>query len=57
MPTVVVVPVYVEINAGFERAIMTLESYLNRAGYAFHVGEPMDVKLEQLKVGIKVQGG
>lgn len=41
MPSVFVVPVYVEVPAGFERAISTLESHLRRAGYVFKMGEPM----------------
>jgi hypothetical protein len=49
MPSVFVVPVYVEVPAGFERTIPTLESLLRRAGYAFHIGEPLLATLEQAK--------
>jgi len=49
MPSVVVVPVYIEVSSGFERAVDTLESYLRRAGYAFHTGKPMTEDLEEIK--------
>ena len=49
MPSVVVVPVYIEVSSGFERAIDTLESYLRRAGYAFYTGKPMAEDLEEIK--------
>lgn len=40
MPSVLVVPVYVEIPDGVERAVMVLEAHLRRAGYVFQTGEP-----------------
>jgi hypothetical protein len=46
MPNVLVVPVYVEV-LDVERAIMTLESHLRRAGYAFHTGEPLRETLDE----------
>lgn len=49
MPGVLVIPVYVEVPSGFERAISTLESHLGRAGYAFHTGEPLPEDLEGMK--------
>jgi hypothetical protein len=49
LPRVLVVPVYVEVSAGFERAVDTLESYLQRAGYLFHTGEPLPETLEETK--------
>jgi hypothetical protein len=49
MPGVFVVPVYVEVPSGFERAVAALESHLRRAGYAFYTGEPMPVTLEETK--------
>ncbi|HET9375955.1 MAG TPA: hypothetical protein VFO40_13350 [Chthoniobacterales bacterium] len=49
MPGVLVVPLYVEIPDGFERAVATLESHLRRAGYAFYMGEPLPVTLEETK--------
>lgn len=49
MPSVFVVPVYVELPAGFERAIVTLESILRRAGYTFHTGELLPHTLEECK--------
>ncbi len=49
MPSVFVVPVYVEVQGGFERAVDTLELYLQRAGYLFHTGEPLPETLEQTK--------
>jgi len=49
MPSVLVIPVYVEVPSGFERAISTLESHLGRAGYAFHTGEPLSEDLERMK--------
>lgn len=51
MPDVFVVPVYVEVPSGFERAVATLESYLQRAGYAFCTGEPLLETLEETKEG------
>src|SRR5438034_10945969 len=36
MPSVLVVPVYVEVPDGFERAVTALEAHLRRAGYAFY---------------------
>jgi hypothetical protein len=49
MPSVFVVPVYVEVSSGFERAIDTLEFYLRRAGYVFHTGKPLAEDLEEIK--------
>jgi len=49
LPSVVVVPVYVEVSGGFERAVDTLESYLRHAGYIFHTGEPLSETLEETK--------
>jgi len=43
-----VIPVYVELPCGFERAIDALESYLRRAGYAFHTGQPVFQGLEEV---------
>jgi len=45
MPNVLVVPVYVEV-LDVERAVMTLESHLRRAGYSFHTGEPLRETLD-----------
>ena len=53
MPSVFVVPVYVEVSAGFERAIDTLELYLRRAGYLFHTGEPLPQTLEDTKKALE----
>jgi hypothetical protein len=49
MPSVLVVPVYVEVPAGFARAVDTLEFHLRQAGYAFHTGEPQRETLEETK--------
>lgn len=49
MPSVLVVPVYVEVPSGFERSVMALESHLRRAGYVFHTGEPLVETLEETK--------
>ena len=49
MPGVLVVPVYVEVSSGFERAVDTLESYLRHAGYVFHTGDPLPETLEDTK--------
>jgi hypothetical protein len=49
MPSVFVVPVYVEVSSGFERAVDTLEFYLRRAGYVFHTGKPLAEDLEEIK--------
>ena len=49
MPSVLVVPVYVEVPGGFERSVMALESHLRRAGYVFHTGDPLPETLEQTK--------
>ena len=46
---VFVVPLYLEIPDGFERAVATSESHLPRAGYAFYLGEPLPVALERPK--------
>ena len=49
MPSVFVVPVYVEVPSGFERSVMALESHLRRAGYVFHTGDPLFATLEETK--------
>lgn len=49
MPSVFVVPVYVEVPGGFERSVMALESHLRRAGYVFHTGDPLFETLEETK--------
>jgi hypothetical protein len=49
LPSVFVVPVYVEVSSGFERAVDTLESHLRRAGYLFHTGQPLPETLEETK--------
>jgi len=49
MPSVFVVPVYVEVPSGFERSIIALESHLRRAGYVFHVGDALFETLEETK--------
>jgi hypothetical protein len=49
LPSVFVVPVYIEVSGGFERAVDTLELYLQRAGYLFHTGEPLPKTLEETK--------
>ena len=49
MPSVFVVPVYVEVPSGFERSVMALESLLRRAGYVFHTGDPLFETLEETK--------
>jgi hypothetical protein len=49
LPSVFVVPVYIEVSSGFERAVDTLELYLQRAGYLFHTGEPLPETLEETK--------
>ena len=57
MPGVLVVPVYVEVSSGFERAVDTLESYLRRAGYIFHTGEPLPETLEDTKRALEEKRG
>jgi hypothetical protein len=49
MPRVLVVPVYVEIPDGVERAVMALEAHLRRAGYVFQTGEPFPETLGKTK--------
>jgi hypothetical protein len=49
MPSVFVVPVYVEVPAGFERAVDALEFHLRQAGYAFHVGEVLWKTLDDVR--------
>lgn len=49
MPSVFVVPVYVEVPGGFERSVMALEDHLRRAGYLFHVGDPLFETLDETK--------
>jgi hypothetical protein len=56
MPSVFVVPVYVEVPQGFERAIATLESHLRRAGYAFCMGAALPVTLEETKQALLTPG-
>jgi len=46
--SVLVVPVYIEVP-NVARAVMALESHLERAGYVFHVGDPIAETLEQAK--------
>jgi hypothetical protein len=46
VPSVLVVPVYVEVPSGFERAIPTLEAHLRKAGYVFSVGDPLTEALD-----------
>ena len=53
MPSVFVVPVYIEVSGGFERAVDTLELYLQRAGYLFHTGEPLPETLEETKKALE----
>jgi hypothetical protein len=53
MPSVFVVPVYVEVPSGFERSVMALESHLRRAGYVFHTGEPLFETLEETKKSLR----
>jgi hypothetical protein len=48
MPSVLVVPIYVEIPSGIERAVMALESHLRRAGYVFRTGEPIQLNSESI---------
>lgn len=52
VPSVFVVPVYVEVPSGFERSIATLEATLRRAGYTFHTGEPTTETLEEYRKAI-----
>jgi len=49
LPSVFVVPVYVEVPGGFERAVLALETHLRRAGYVFHTGTPLLETLEETK--------
>lgn len=44
-----VVPVYIEVPQGFDRAVDTLESHLRRAGYIFHIGQPHRETLLDIK--------
>lgn len=53
MPSTFVVPVYVEVPSGFERAVIALESYLRRAGYAFCTGEPLAEDLEATRLRLE----
>jgi len=53
MPSVCIVPVYVEVPSGFERAVATLESHLRRAGYNFRTGKPMLGTLEETETQLK----
>jgi len=56
MPSVFVVPVYVEVPSGFERSVMALESHLRRAGYVFHTGDPLFATLEETKKSLLQNG-
>jgi hypothetical protein len=56
LPSVFVVPVYVEVSAGFERALDTLESHLRRAGYIFHTGKPLPETLDDTKRALEGKG-
>ena len=56
MPSVFVVPVYVEVPAGFERAIDALEFHLRQAGYAFHTGEILCKTLDDVKRSLPQDG-
>jgi hypothetical protein len=56
LPSVFVVPVYVEVSAAFERAVDTLESHLRRAGYIFYTGEPLPETLEDTKRALEEKG-
>lgn len=53
MPSVFVVPVYVEVPGGFDRSVMALEEHLRRAGYLFHTGEPLFETLEETKKSLQ----
>ncbi len=57
MPSVFVVPVYVEVPSGIDRAVPTLESYLRRAGYIFHTGEPLAENLDATKLRLEAGDG
>jgi hypothetical protein len=57
LPSVFVVPVYVEVPSGFERAVIELESYLRRAGYAFCTAEPLAEDLEATKLRLGANFG
>ena len=59
MPSTFVVPVYVEVPSGFERAVIALESYLRRAGYAFCTGQPLaeDLEATKLRLGANFDDG
>ncbi len=57
MPSVLVVPVYVEVPAGFERAVDALEFHLRQAGYAFHTGTVLCKTLEDVKNSLPQDGG
>ena len=54
MPSVVVLPVYVEVPSGFDLAVSTLESYLRRAGYVFRTGEPPAENLEGTRLRLEI---
>jgi hypothetical protein len=47
MPSVFVIPVYVEVPGGFERAVLTLDDLLRRFGYKFRIAEPITGTLEE----------
>jgi hypothetical protein len=57
MPSVFVVPVYVEVPDGFERAIATLEAVLQRAGYRFYTGAPLFETLDDTKQALAESSG
>ena len=48
MPAVMVAPVYVEVP-DVSRAVIALESHLQKAGYAFHMGDAVSETLEDTK--------
>ena len=56
MPSVCVVPVYVEVPDGFERAIATLEGILERSGYRFHTGTPFAGTLDEARPTLEETG-
>jgi hypothetical protein len=48
--------VYVEVPAGFERAVDALEFHLRQAGYAFHTGAVLRKTLEDVKMSLPHEG-
>ena len=57
MPSVLVVPVYVELPVGFDNAISTLEAILKRSGYIFYTGKPLPRTLEECKKATNGRNG